>query len=223
MRARGVEAWSCDTEEAVIAEGNHALGHIYHLHGDVLRVLDGHIPSDITYDSAYRNTPLYKKWDIGVFFPVCTYLCSSGLHWNKRVEGRAAKTEAALAFVERLMRSDIHRISIENPRGCITTRLAHVIKELGFVRQSIQPYEFGDDASKETILLLKNLPPLVKDPAKRVAGRMVDIGGGRIVERWSNQTDSGQNKLSPSDTRAAERGKTYGGIADAMGAQWSRL
>jgi len=46
----------------------------------------------------------------------------------------------------------------------------------------------------------------------------------RIVngkQRWGNQTDSGQNKLSPSDNRAELRSKTYPGIAKAIAEQWS--
>jgi hypothetical protein len=38
--------------------------------------------------------------------------------------------------------------------------------------------------------------------------------------RWANQTDSGQNRLGPSDDRWKERSKTYQGIADAMASQW---
>jgi hypothetical protein len=48
----------------------------------------------------------------------------------------------------------------------------------------------------------------------------------RIVngkKRWANQTDSGQNKLGPSETRWAERSRTYEGIAEAMAEQWGNL
>jgi hypothetical protein len=48
-------------------------------------------------------------------------------------------------------------------------------------------------------------------------------GSGKTVERWSNQTDSGQNKLPPSDDRWLLRAETYPGIADAMVEQWGRL
>lgn len=41
--------------------------------------------------------------------------------------------------------------------------------------------------------------------------------------RWANQTDSGQNRLGPSDTRATERAETYPGIADAMASQWTAI
>jgi hypothetical protein len=163
---------------------------------------------------------IHWQWDIGIFHPPCTYLRSSGLHWNRRTPGREQKTRDAIAFVEKLMNAPIPRICIENPRGCINTRIPSAPKP-----QWIQPYEFGDDASKCTGLWLKNLPPLVKGPKLRVPGRMVEWprGSGRMVERWSNQTDSGQNRLGPSDTRAMERAATYPGIARAMAEQWSKL
>ncbi len=75
------------------------------------------------------------------------------------------------------------------------------------------PDMFGDDASKATCLWLRGLPELV--PTKRIAPRMVN---GR--PRWANQTDSGQNRLSPSPDRAFLRSITYPGIADAMADQW---
>lgn len=53
------------------------------------------------------------------------------------------------------------------------------------------------------------------DPARRVFGRIVD---GK--ERWSNQTDSGQNRLSPADDRWKDRSRTFPGIADAMATTW---
>jgi hypothetical protein len=45
-------------------------------------------------------------------------------------------------------------------------------------------------------------------------------GTGRMVERWSNQTDGGQNRLTPSEKRWKDRSKTYAGIAAAMAQQW---
>lgn len=38
--------------------------------------------------------------------------------------------------------------------------------------------------------------------------------------RWANQTESGQNKLGPSEDRWKIRSATYQGIADAIAAQW---
>jgi hypothetical protein len=39
-------------------------------------------------------------------------------------------------------------------------------------------------------------------------------------KRWANQTDSGQNRLPPSEDRWKIRSETYAGIAAAMVAQW---
>ena len=79
--------------------------------------------------------------------------------------------------------------------------------------QYIQPYEYGEDASKKTCLWLKGLPPL--KPTKYVEPRIVN---GK--KRWGNQTDSGQNKMTPSDSRGHDRSLTPQGWADAMAGQW---
>lgn len=57
------------------------------------------------------------------------------------------------------------------------------------------------------------------DPLKRVSGRIVNG-----LERWANQTDSGQNKLGGgTKDRWKERSRTYPGIADAWVDHWKRL
>ena len=86
-----------------------------------------------------------------IVHPPCTYLCSSGLHWNKRRVGRQEKTDQALDFVRELMAVNIPKICIENPVGCIGTKIKKA-------SQYIQPYQFGHDASKKTGLWLKGLP-----------------------------------------------------------------
>lgn len=190
FRKLGHDAWSCDL---LPAED----GSPYHYQCDVRKLL------------------VQGWWDLMIAHPDCTYLCSSGLHWNTRgvmVDGlpRRELTEDALDFVRLLMAAPIPRIAIENPVGCISSRIRRP-------DQIIQPYEYGDNASKKTCLWLKGLPPL--KPTKRVHGRMV-MHNGRLVERWDNQTDSGQNKLPPSADRWKERARTYHGWADAMAAQW---
>jgi len=148
-------------------------------------------------------------WDLMIAHPPCTYLCSSGLHWNKHRPERARQTEEALAFVVQLLEAPIARIALENPIGCISTRIRPP-------DQIVQPHQFGHDASKATCLWLKGLPLLT--PTKHMPPRLVD---GR--KRWGNQTDSGQNKLPPSADRWKIRSETYQGIADAMARQWSNL
>lgn len=146
-------------------------------------------------------------WDLVIAHPPCTYLSVSGLHWNKRRPSRDALTQAAAKFF--LMFTTLKgRWAIENSIGCMS-RLYRKPDQI------LQPYMFGDDASKNTCLWLNELPPLF--PTRRVFGRVVN---GR--ERWSNQTDSGQNKLTPSEDRASLRSITYQGIADAMAVQWGR-
>jgi len=96
FRALGHDAVSCDllpTEQPGP-----------HIQGDVLGVLD-------------------QGWDLMIAHPPCTYLCSSGLHWNKRIPARVALTESALQFVQNLLTAPIPRIALENPIGCISTRI----------------------------------------------------------------------------------------------------
>jgi len=151
---------------------------------------------------------IWDAWDLMIAHPDCTYVCSSGLHWNRKRPGRAEKTEQALDFVNYLLVAPIKRIALENPVGCIGTRVRPA-------DQYIQPYEYGHDASKKTGLWLKNLPLLVPDPDLYVEPRIVD---GK--NRWGNQTDSGQNKIGPSADRWKLRARFYQGWADAMAAQW---
>ena len=148
-------------------------------------------------------------WDLMIAHPDCTYLCSSGLHWNKRVPGREEKTLLALDFVRELMNAPIPRIAIENPTGRIGTAIRKA-------DQYIQPYEYGHDASKRTGLWLVNLPKL--RPTQFIEPRIVN---GK--KRWGNQTDSGQNRLGPSDDRWKLRAATYQGWAKAMAEQWGDL
>ena len=152
---------------------------------------------------------LDQGWDLMVAHPPCTYLSVSGMHWTTRGLRDPQLTEDALAFVQLLMDAPIPRIAIENPISVISSRIRKP-------DQIVTPYEFGHDASKKTCLWLKNLPLL--KPTNRIAPRIVN---GK--KRWGNQTDSGQNKLAPSDDRWKIRSETYEGIADAMAAQWGSL
>lgn len=164
---------------------------------------------------SHYGGPVSSAWDLMIAHPPCQYLSASGLHWNRRDPARQAKTGEALAFALRLWSLPIARIGIENPIG----RLTAYLRGHGVPIQIVQPYQFGHDASKATCLMLKGLNPLPLDPAHRVRGRFVTCNGKR-VERWANQTDSGQNRLGPSDTRSMDRARTYPGIAEAMALNW---
>lgn len=149
---------------------------------------------------------LYNGWDLMVCHPPCTYLSVSGMHWTTRGLRDPQLTEDALDFVRLLLDAPIAKIALENPISVISSRIRKP-------DQIVTPYQFGHDASKKTCLWLKNLPPL--KPTKMIEPRIVN---GRT--RWGNQTDSGQNKLAPSDDRWKIRSETYEGIAHAMALQW---
>lgn len=148
-------------------------------------------------------------WDLMVAHPPCTYLSVSGMHWTTRGLRDPQLTEDALAFVRVLLSAPIERIALENPISVISSRIRKP-------DQIITPYQFGHDASKKTCLWLKNLPRLTS--TKMIEPRIIN---GK--KRWGNQTDSGQNRLGPSEVRWKIRSETYEGIADAMAEQWGAL
>lgn len=178
-------------------------------------------------------------WDFAVLHPMCTYLTTSaawafgdGPYHQKVKPGtlvgkeRREARDKALTNFRRLLELPFP-VAIENPGG------SFVNKAIRPPNQVIHPYMFGDDASKSTGLwLTKGTPVLV--PTQHVAPRRVcrsghdrDITtetcpycGDKTLPRWANQTNSGQNRLSPSEDRWLERSRTFPGIAEAMGQQW---
>ena len=143
-----------------------------------------------------------RGWDLLIAHPDCTYLTVSANAWageDWRIEARLA----AMHFVRSLWSFPVERVAIENPIGVLGTFWKRPT-------QIIQPWQFGDDASKNTCLWLRGLPQL--EPTAVLCG---DRG-----TRRANQTASGQNRLGPSPTRKMERSRTYPGIAAAMAEQW---
>lgn len=97
---------------------------------------------------------------------------------------------------------------IENPVGIMS-------KLYRKPDQIIQPYQFGDNASKATCFWLNGIPLLRRKKKDFYPPRIVNG-----LPRWGNQTDSGQNKETPGADRWQIRSKTYPGIADAIVQQW---
>ena len=197
FRDAGHNAWSCDLKPA--EDGSE-----FHKELDVFFMV---MSARLFCDS--------KRWDLIILHPDCTALTVAGNHVYaagkpKYHERRKALRETAMLW--NLARQHAKCVALENPQGVLGTQ-----STLGKATQYIQPYDFGDDASKKTGWWLSNLPPLV--PTQRFYGRQV-TWKGKKVERWSNQTDSGQNRLGPSNTRATERARTYPGITDAIVTQW---
>lgn len=196
FRALGHQAYSADI---LPCSGGHPE---WHIQGDVTKVLN-------------------DGWDLMIAHPPCTYLAVSGARWlyNKdgsRNEERFANQSDALAFVQLLMDAPIKRVAIENPVSVIST---HIRKP----EQIVQPYMFGDEASKTTCLWLKNLPLL--EPTEIV-------GKGEFVE-WEDKNGRKKrqakwyldalNKAKTADERRTLRSKTFVGIAKAMANQWGNI
>ena len=230
FEAHGHDVWTCDL---LPARDNSPK----HLQGDIWRVALG------------------QCWDFAVLHPMCTYLtCSAawafndpdfekypGVGYHQRVkagtltgEARREARREALENFRRLLELPFP-VAIENPGT------SFVSKAIRPPSQIVQPFQFGDDASKATGFWLSEGVPLLRG-TQYVAPRMVcdcgytnyDYPGdkygcpncgaeeGIARPRWANQTDSGQNRLSPGENRWLERSQTYPGIAAAMGDQWGR-
>lgn len=155
-------------------------------------------------------TPLLKKdWDMIIAFPPCTHLAVSGAAWfaEKRKDGRQ---QQGIDFFMLFANADCPRVAIENPVGIMSSLWRKP-------NQIIQPYMFGDEASKSTCLWLKGLPKLV--PTKIVGkGEQIKYKSGKSMPKWYADAF----KLSPKE-RAKVRSQTFPGIADAMADQWGNL
>lgn len=205
FEAKGHEVWTCDL---LPARDNSAR----HFQCDVWEVA-------------------HDRWDAAVFHPMCTYLTVAaawafndpdfarypGVGYHQRLSPGtltgAARREAREEAVENFKRI----MALPYPKAAENPGRSFLSKAYRPADQIVQPYDFGDDASKATGLWLDRLPTL--RPTRRVPGRLVRCERS-VLERWANQTDSGQNRLAPGEDRWLERSKTYPGIAAAMGDQW---
>lgn len=188
FRAKGHEFYSCDILDC---SGGHPEWHIKS-DGDM------HL-KDILYN---------QHWDFVGGHPPCTRLTNS-VWWYILKNNLQDETRQAAIFFNMILNCPAKLVYVENP---VMNKLAKTL--VTHQSQSIQPYNFGEDASKQTCLWLRGgLPLLTK--TKYVEPRIVN---GK--KRWANQTDGGWNKLGPSDDRAMLRSKTYPGIAAAMADQW---
>lgn len=213
LRAIGIDAWSCDLKPC-------EKGSPYHIQGDVMEAIKSR-----------------EQWSMIGLHPECTCMTVSGNHvyalGKPRHHERVAAVEWTVALWD-LARSRSAHGYLENPMGVLPT--------MGGMKgyQQIQPYDFGEDASKNTCLWLWGLPPL--QPTKYHPGQYAckcgyrfeeilgaygcancegDSGPAKLV--WGNQTASGQNRLAPGPNRKADRSRTYPGIAQAFADQWGRL
>lgn len=217
FRERGHDAISCDLQESE-RPGPHVVG-------DVLPLLS-------------------ERWDMVIAFPPCTDLCVSGArHFAaKRADGRQ---QAAIDFFMRFANLDCPQVAIENPVG-IMSRLwrkpDQIIQPWQFGHDASKKtclWLRGLSLLEPTSIVPGTLcPSWIPCPEgcgnywchiHRMHAHDCDCPTIEEWTRdpyttgtttWSNQTATGQNRLPPSDKRAAERSRTYQGIADAMADQW---
>jgi site-specific DNA-cytosine methylase len=197
FRALGHEAYSCDI---LPCTGGHPE---WHLQGDVFGFID-------------------QGWDLMVAHPPCTYLSVSGARHLYNKDGsknleRYKNQREALDFVEKLMSCNIPRIAIENPVSVISSQIRKP-------DQIVQPWMFGDSASKTTCLWLKNLPKLVATNVveKGEFKEWIDKKTGKVKRQATWYYDALINAKTPEERRSL-RSKTFKGIAQAIASQWGNL
>ena len=197
FRALGHEAYSCDI---LPCTGGHPE---WHLEGDVFGFID-------------------QGWDLMVAHPPCTFLSVSGARHLYNKDGsknldRYKNQREALDFVQKLMDCDIPKIAIENPVSVISSQIRKP-------DQIVQPWMFGDSASKTTCLWLKNLPKLVATNVvdKGEFKEWIDKKSGKMKRQATWYYDALINAKSPEERRSL-RSKTFKGIAQAIASQWGNL
>ena len=185
FRLLGIEAWSCDI---LPTSGNHPE---WHIQGDAVK-------------EAYSG-----KYDMMIAHPPCTYMSRAGARWMYPTAGnlsqdRYAKAMEAKDLFLQLLNAPIEFIAIENP-----TPLKVV--ELPKQDQAIQPYEYGHEFSKRTLLWLKNLPLLKPTDIKSNYKPYLpsNTGGKKRGQKYQFVNISQK-----------ESSKTFSGVAKAMAEQW---
>ena len=218
FRKLGFNAYSCDI---LPCSGGRPE---WHLHCDVLGVIRDKRGVLETGEDFFLD----GEWDLMIAHPPCTYLSVSGARWyyhpndkdlpveqrrpHPNFPTRAQDRKEAIEFFLALANANIPRIAIENPVGIMS-------KLFRKPNQIVQPYWFGDEATKTTCLWLKNLPDLT--PTKIVGkGERVVLSSGKSLPKW--YSDSFNTKIS-TEMRRTLRSKTFQGFADAMADQWSKI
>lgn len=176
FRKLGHRAFSCDLKDC---SGGFPE---WHIKGDCIEVIE------------------HNSWDLIIAHPPCTYLSVAGAVnlvngkgeiINQRRYEEMLKAREFFMYFYNLTGS---KVCIENPRAMARA-------ELPKWSQVIQPFQFGDNYSKQTCLWLKGLPLLMPE--------CYTLNKRSFGESWCAVHRS-----------AAQRSKTFPGIARAMARQW---
>ena len=201
FRKLGHEAFSCDL---LPCSGGHPE---WHYQQDVFEVIN-------------------EGWDLMVAHPPCTYLTGSGVQWlshpgdkhlpfeerrpNPKYPNRRNDMLESVKFVMALYNADIKHIAIENPVGLLSSRWRKP-------DQIVQPYMFGDEATKTTCLRLKNLPKLIPTNVVGKGERTVFTSGKSHPKWYADALKNAKTK----EERQTLRSKTFEGMANAFADQWT--
>jgi hypothetical protein len=218
FRKLGYNAYSCDL---LPSSGGHPE---WHFKQDVFEVIN---EKGGTLENGEKLT-IIGKWDLMIAHPPCTYLAVSGAKWYYHPEdkdlpinirrphpnfpNRVENRSESVDFFMKLAEADILRIAIENPVGIISSIWRKP-------DQIVQPWMFGDEATKTTCLWLKNLPKL---NATKIVGKgeFIEFGSGKRLAKWYSD---GLTKTKTAEERRTWRSKTFMGFAKAMAEQWSEV
>ncbi len=191
LRARGLEAYSCDLKPS-------ADNSPYHIQDDVFVVARS------------------AAWKRGIFHPVCRYLTHAGIkHLFKNpgdmplipAKQRWMDMQGGAAFFKALLNLPFP-VVCENPR-----MHPYALRELfQWPFCSTQPWHHGDEAFKETMFWSNDnsFGPL-KDTNRLTPPKPHT----EEYKRWSQVF-----RMPPGDKREEMRSKTYPGIARAIAEQW---
>ena len=215
FRKLGFNAYSCDLLQC---SGGHPE---WHFNCDVFEIINNHGGTLQNGEQAF----IEGNWDLMVAHPPCTFLAVSGARWyyhpddkdlpmeqrrpHPRFPNRRQDQADGKAFFKALAEQPIPRIAVENPIGIMNTQWKKP-------QQIVQPYHFGDEASKTTCLWIKNLP-LLKHTKEVGKGEWVELKSGRRLPKW--YSDALVKAKTPEERRNL-RSKTFPGFAQAIAEQW---
>lgn len=219
FRNKGHNAFSCDIQEC---SGGHPEWHIM---GDVIPLLnpkwydlnrtgEGNQWEGFEFKTSDGKTHRIEgKWDLIIAHPPCTDLSSSGQWAYSRGKDISLKLKS-IEFFMQFANADCDRIAIENPIGVMST-------EWRKPDQIIQPWMFGDLASKSTCLWLKGIPKLqghvqIKPELEYFTWIDKKTGKPKRMEMWMYKNRC----ISDPKEKAKVASKTFPGIAKAMADQW---
>ena len=208
FRELGFEAFSCDL---LPCSGGHPE---WHFQQNVFEVIEDH------------------HWDLMVAHPPCTFLSGSGVQWlshpddthlpfedrrpHPKYPNRRQDMLESIEFVKNLYNCNIKHVAIENPVGLLSSRWRKP-------DQAVHPWMFGDKASKNTCLWLKNLPKLTPTDivSKGEQFTWVDKKGKQKSQpMWYYES---LKNAKTKEERQTLRSKTFPGIAKAIAEQWSKF